>query len=303
MQIRKVLVPIDFSPSSKVALNHGIAFARSFRSELTLLHVIDSTALAYTFPSETTRFESKRAQQVRTILQALAPADLPDHVQVQVVVTSGNIEDQILSTIYEQETDLLVMGTRGRGLVSRLLIGSVTESMLRKVKVPMLTVCGNAPVPSFDRILFATDLSEESKREARFAIELAQMKNARLIALHAVDEGNLRYAGFPIEEDTGRNLLDEARGKLDEFEALAACQRVKTETIVARGPAAEAILKTAETNSVDLIMMTVGKKGLLERTLLGSTAEHVVREAHIPVLSIPTHRIHRTQEIPDTRAA
>jgi nucleotide-binding universal stress UspA family protein len=84
-----------------------------------------------------------------------------------------------------------------------------------------------------------------------------------------------------------RQLLDSARDRLKTLEAEASERKIKIEVSMVEGNPADAILKAAEQDCADLIVMTVSKKGLIERALLGSTAERVIREAHLPVLSIP----------------
>jgi nucleotide-binding universal stress UspA family protein len=302
MQIEKVLVPMDFSPPSRLALNHGIAFARKFRARLTLLHVVESSsALTYTFPTETERIEKEHSEQAQRMLSTLVGPEDQDDLDLQTLVKTGDIEDEILSTIREKRTDLVVMGTHGRGLVGRSLIGSVTQKVLRKVEIPILTVCRVARFPAFDRILFATDLSESSKEGSRFVLELARMTNSNLIALHAVEVG--LNGGAEAAVYLGENRLEEARAKLDEFKVEAFQQEIKVETVLAEAPVADTILKAAEENSADLIVITVQKRGMLDRALLGSTAERVIREVHIPVLSIPVGAKAKPEQTEETSAA
>src|SRR5712671_34854 len=218
MQPKEVLVPTDFSPPSRLALNHGIAFARKFRARLTLLHVVESataTMLTYTFPTDVAKIEKEPFEQARRMLSTLVAPEDQDDLDLHTLVKSGDVEDEILSTIREEGADLIVMGTHGRGLIGRALIGSLTQKMLRKVDVPILTVCRVARFPAFDRILFATDLSEPSKEVSRFALDLARMTDSNLIALHAVEvgvDGGAEAAVYLGERD-----LEEARLKMDEF--------------------------------------------------------------------------------------
>jgi nucleotide-binding universal stress UspA family protein len=302
MQIKKVLVPTDFSPPSRLALNYGVAFARKFRAKLTLLHIVEpSTALTYTFTTETERIEKEHFEQARRMLPALIAPEDQDDLDLRTLVKSSDVEEQILSTIREEGVDLVVMGTHGRGLVGRWLIGSVTQRMLQKVEIPILTVCHVARFPAFDRILFATNLSEPSKEGSRFALELAQMTDSNLTALHAVDvgvEGGAEAAVYL----SGRRL-EEARAKMDEFKAEASRQKLKVETVLAEGAAADAILKTAEEHSADFIVITIEKGGLMERTLVSSTAERVIREADIPVLAIPVGAKAKPEQTEEPHAA
>jgi nucleotide-binding universal stress UspA family protein len=82
-------------------------------------------------------------------------------------------------------------------------------------------------------------------------------------------------------------LLEEARDRLNHIAAAASTEKIKVDTVLVEGNPVEAIFKAAEDNCADLIVITVERKGRLERALLGATAERVIREAHLPVLAIP----------------
>src|SRR5579871_5152808 len=158
MQIKRVLVPVDFSPPSTLAVNHGVALARKFHAKLTLLHVVESpSALTYTFPTEAERIEAQRKEQAEKMLPAMVGPEDQDDLDVVFIVRSGDVEDVIQVVATEDHSDVVVMGTHGRGLFGRLFIGSVTQALLRRLGLPVLTVCRVSRPLEFKRILFATD--------------------------------------------------------------------------------------------------------------------------------------------------
>lgn len=289
MQVTKVLVPVDFSPPSRLAVNHGTAFARKFHAKLILLNVTEiSAGVAYTFPIESTAFEKEHREQALRMLPALVSPEDQDDLDLQILVKTGHIADVISSTIREERADIVVMGTHGRGLAGRAFIGSVTQHMLRRVPVPILTVCRVARPLEFARILFATDLSGACTEGFHSALEMARLAHSKLTVLHSVDAGRLMHAGAEMAVGIDRRqLLESARVRLDELAAKAPAGDTEIDTVLVEGNATEAILRVAEDTCADLIVVTVEKKGLLERALLGSTAERIIREAHLPVLSIP----------------
>jgi nucleotide-binding universal stress UspA family protein len=199
---------------------------------------------------------------------------------------SGEVKDEIFRTIADQHADVVVMGTHGRGLFGRWLIGSVTEAMLRKVSIPILTVCRSMQPLSFNRILFATDLSESSKRKFGFVLDLARTLRSDVTLVHVLEPVSVTYGG-EMAEYVNRHNAKEAGAELDRLIPELTPEDIRIDASVVDGSAAEEILKAAELNSADLIMITVQPKGIVERALLGTTAERVIREADIPVLSIP----------------
>jgi nucleotide-binding universal stress UspA family protein len=288
MDIKTILVPLDFSPPSRLALNQAIAFARRFHARLLLLHVMEAPpAAAYTYPADYAKIETQHRDQAWRMLSALVAPEDEDDLDLQIIIKAGKIEEEIASTIREAKVDAVVMGTHGRGLFGRAFIGSVTQHMLRSVLVPILTVCRVTGPLTFGRILYATDLSEASDQGFRSVLELADMTGSAVAILHAVHQPSLVYMEPGLAAIDTRQLRDNAQERLKTLEAEASERKIKIEVSMVEGNPADAILKAAEQDCADLLVMTVSKKGLIERALLGSTAERVIREAHLPVLSIP----------------
>jgi nucleotide-binding universal stress UspA family protein len=292
MEIKKVLVPVDFSPPSTQAINHAISLARKFHAKLFLLHVIEpSSALLVAFPNEGKKLERQRHEQAERMLSALVASEDQDNLDLEIIVKSGEIEREISSAIREAEADLVVMGTHGRRLLGRWLIGSVAQHMLRKMSVPVLTVCHVSRLLSFKRILFATDLSETSTEGFRFALDLASMTGSDLIVAHVIDKRPQVTYETPevaaVFDEEQKRSLEATRATFTELESEGKRLNVRIEVVLSEGVAAEALPRIADENMVDLMVIPVRKMGRLERALLGSTAEPVIREAHVPVLSIP----------------
>lgn len=103
--------------------------------------------------------------------------------------------------------------------------------------------------------------------------------------LHAIDYVGLNYGVLEADFTLRNQLQDMAKSRLTEMAAAAEHEGVDVETKVASGGAAQSILAAAK--EADLILLSIERRGRLEKALLGSTAEHVIREAHVPVLSIP----------------
>jgi nucleotide-binding universal stress UspA family protein len=184
------------------------------------------------------------------------------------------------------------MGTHHHGLIRRLLGGSVAQDMLRKMPVPLLTLSSNALPRSLTRILLATDLTESYYEGFRFALDMARTLGARLIVQYSIEPIPMAYGGtMPLIDDPTdrKHLMAEARLKLSELESEGARQQVLVVSEVTEGAAHEKILASAEETGCGLIILTIHDKGALERALLGSTAERVVRDARVPVLSFPVN--------------
>jgi nucleotide-binding universal stress UspA family protein len=282
IHIKSIMVPVDFSDTSKKALNYGLSLALQFNARLVLAHI--------------TPFTTRGAEEVQ--LRDLIPIDCRDALDFEIVVKSGEVRNEILEIVNEQEIDLVVMGTHGRPYFERLLLGSVTERMLRQLHIPVLTVSHLDPdkeivkpgtVP-FEQILYATDLAEGSEAGLELSVRLARGLDARLTVAHVIQPFDAVFRGMESAAYLPE-VVAEARAqvgeKLARSIARASDGSVPITTAVVEGIPYEAISRVAADVKADLIVINLQGKGMLERALLGSTAERVIRTAAVPVLSLP----------------
>jgi nucleotide-binding universal stress UspA family protein len=287
MKVGNILVPVDFSPPSLLAVKHGVSLARAFRSKLTLLHVVESIPPAQAFSEIRVDVDELNREQAARMLTALVGSEDQDDLDLRVVIRVGDIKDEIADAVRRKGADMLVMGTHGRGLFGRWIIGSITEGILRNVGIPVLTVCRAAKPLAFERILFATDLSEYAKEAFDFALELAGRMHSEIFILHVLDQTRLAYGTPEVGGAFGEQEIEEAKAELAALAAEVSAAKVRGETSLVVGPVPDEILKAAEIADADIILIAVQKRRLIERALLGTTAERVIREARVPVLSIP----------------
>ena len=162
IRIQNILVPLDFSEASKRAVNYGLSLALEFEARLILAHIA---------PYDTAAYEKAKAN-----LLELIPRDCRERLTFEILVRSGDVHSELGGMVEDREIDLVVMGTRGRSYFERMLLGSVTERMLRKLHVPVLTVSHldpekeiHTPGPvTVRRILYATDLADGSEEGLDF---------------------------------------------------------------------------------------------------------------------------------------
>ena len=150
-----------------------------------------------------------------------------------------------------------------------------------------MTVCHAASPKAFKRILFATDLSESSDRAFTFTLDMAKTFQAQVLAIHALGGPVLTSRELDVPVEAEKLTLEEMRRRLQSLVTEGSRQGIEVQTLTADGPAAPAILKAAVENDSDLIVLAIESKGIIERTLLGTTAEQVVRDGRVPVLSVP----------------
>jgi nucleotide-binding universal stress UspA family protein len=143
IELKRILVPTDFSKHSLNAMKYAAAFADKFKAELYLLHVVQDLTLflpdaisgtpPYVPPPE------QMMSAVRDSLDRLAKEQL-DKLTVHRFVREGSPFFEIISCAKENNVDLIIMGTHGRGMLAHMLMGSVAEKVVRKAPCPVLTV-------------------------------------------------------------------------------------------------------------------------------------------------------------------
>jgi nucleotide-binding universal stress UspA family protein len=142
--LKNVLVATDFSESSDHALTYGRDLARTSGARLHLLHIAENlmaTSVAEYYPAGFPEMQLEVEAAARTRLEALVTAE--DRAQLKAVAlvrTSAAPAAAIVEYAKEASIDLIVIGTHGRGMVSRLLMGSVAERVVRMAPCPVLTV-------------------------------------------------------------------------------------------------------------------------------------------------------------------
>jgi len=295
ISFKKILVPVDFSEPSKKAVTYGLSLAEQFDAKLIIAHIVpESTSLMYAFPTEFTEVEKEQHAKAKQVINNLVPADRAVGLNLQTIVKIGNVEAELLGIVKDEAIDLVVLGTHGRRRLGRWFIGSVTEHMLRKVPVPVLTVSHleeeghDIGFVSLKRILYTNDLSESSITGFQHAIEIARAGGATLTVMHAIDdEDRLLWGPAWMAHLDRAKLVEQIRNRLDELVEQAKPSEIQIVTLVVEGKPFKKILEVAENYGTDLIVLNLQSKSVLERALLGSTAERVVRLASVPVLSVP----------------
>lgn len=296
VEIRHILCPIDFSETSRHALEHAVAIAKWYESHISALHVVQPaflyppTILFAEFQESPVSTEAERRsleEQLRTWLEPATRAGL----KTDVLFDKGHPAPRILDRAASLHADLIVMGTHGLSGFDRLVLGSVAEKVLRNASCPVLTVppaaVTAAKVP-YTQLLCPVDFSASSLEALRFAFSVAEESDAHLTILHVFDwppDDDLLVEQFKTPE-LHRLLEEKALGRLEALVTDDVRVWCKPATKVSYGKPYGQILEVAESEGTDLIVIGVRGRNPLDLALFGSTANHVVRRASCPVLTL-----------------
>jgi nucleotide-binding universal stress UspA family protein len=188
-----VLVATDFSPVSEKALQHALMIASQYRSKLYLMNVvkdIDFVANGSGLVVSTSELAWKRLEDLQQKLISSGAVFGLDH---EVIVSEGEVWEEIERIVREKQIDLIVVGTHGRGGVAKLVRGSVAEQIFRRAVCPVLTVGTQCPTnPELNSVrhhrplLFPTDFSAESLAALPHAVSVANEHDISLILLNQI---------------------------------------------------------------------------------------------------------------------
>ena len=302
IEIRRILCPVDFSDCSRRAVDHAMAIARWYGGNVTALHVfpLPPVAAAPTGPIllEPVLLTAEMREQLLADARRLLKTESAPGVATDAVLREGTAAAEILEQARSMGADLVVMGTHGRSGVDRLLLGSVTEKVLRKASCPVLTVPHGAPdaVPAapvlYKRIVCPVDFSESSMRALNYARSLAREADAQLTVLHVSSPELEIPFDYPVG-DTSLSLAEfqkrreqEAQRRLEAAISAEDAAYSKPDHLLTRGKPWREILRVAAERAADLIVMGVQGRGAADLMFFGSTTQHVVRQATCPVLTL-----------------
>jgi nucleotide-binding universal stress UspA family protein len=292
---KHILCPIDFSDASKHALQHSVAVASWFKARVTGLHVtrqefVFEPPILFAERGGLKALPADRDQlfvRLNDFMQPAVGARVPWNARIE----EGVPGERVLDCARSLPADLIVMGTHGRSGFEHLVLGSVTEKVLRNAGCPVMTVPPRAATASrlpFKRLLCAVDFSDASIEGLHVALSLAEEADADLTVMNVIDSPDDET--FLVEAfesaDMQKQLEAQAAGRLDALVPDEAAVWCRPSTKVVVGAPHREIVTVANDLMADLIVVGVHGRNVVDLALFGSTTNQVVRRASCPVLTI-----------------
>jgi nucleotide-binding universal stress UspA family protein len=297
LTIERILFPTDFSEGAERALDAAIALAGDFDAELHLLHAVvlhadDPNDPAHHFPD---------AEEIRNRLEQTAEDRMASGLEAR---SAGNLRVRrhqrrgisvapvILEQAGEIDADLIVMSTHGRRGIESILLGSVTEEVVRMAECPVLTIRSDrqdSTYPGSVPLLVPVDFSEHSRGALMLARELAARYGSGVQVLHVFERPvhpDIYLGGMPLDSPDFHTVETSLREALATFVGETAGPDVPCTLHVVDGRAVSSILEFAERNDTGLIVIATHGLTGLAHVLLGSVSEKIVRRAECPVLTV-----------------
>jgi universal stress protein E len=270
--LQKILVPVDFNESSNKAMDAAMLLAKTFHSQITLLHVISVGNI----PKES---EGILEQYSRENLQTLASRIREDGIEVaDTIIRKGVPFENIILVAQTMDFNVIVAGAGNKKEDEIFRLGTTVEKLIRKNQVP-LWVVKNEPLRPIKKILCPVDFSDASKRAMGNAVTLAKNFQARLTVLNVFTPINIVSPRFNINNDAeNRQLRKKQQKDYHDFIKGFDLGSIQHEVTTLDGEPHREILKTIQNGDFNLLLMgTSGRTGL-SRILMGSVTEKVIRE-------------------------
>lgn len=287
LSLDRILVATDFEGPSNIAFEYAKALAKRFSSRLVLAHVVDlsvatqSESAVVGFPiDDLRRFGTENMERTLTELESSGFRATGQTVEAH------NTAAAIIGLSQQVKADMIVMGTHARHGLSRAILGSCAEGVIRHAACPVLTVGPYAKRPpegpfSFSNIVFATDLRHDTAEKAAVALTLGEDSSAKIHLCYALEK-----PGDNISRTLEAQLKYE--NALRKLVPQGAYEHCDTDCVVEHGDAAPHILEIAGRADADLIVMGARRSTNWLATLSEGIVGHVLAKANCPVLTLCT---------------
>jgi len=295
---KNLLIATDGSTCSEKAVRVGLELASRLGAKVELVNVLEygQEPADAEPPTRLTLLHNIDRHHGKLALEQASQQAQSLGVPFKTLQPSGFPERVILEKA--QDFELIVLGTHGCSGLQRWMMGSVAEAVMVRSPKPVLVVHESftpkePEAHRYKRILIATDGSDCSEKATRYGLELAQTLKAEVTFLYVVSEVSRPMgSALPLAEALGlieENLQTQAKAVLGHAQEQAKDIGVSAQTKLAQGRPRDCILEEAGTYDL-LVMGTHGRTGL-DRLMLGSVTEGVVRRSKTPVLVVPRREL------------
>jgi nucleotide-binding universal stress UspA family protein len=291
--IESILCPVDFSEFSVNAYEYAQSLAWHYKANLFLQHVLYSLKPFEFWNVSSDAYEEicrKRRADVEQRLQEFVKRHTRTQIRPQCIAQDGSVTDLILSLAEAQAVSLIVMGTHGLRGIDRLMLGSVTERVLRRARCPVLVVrrpahhvassVHDAEPVHLRKMLLCADFSDHAQRASKYALSMAKEYGAELTLLHVLED-------IPRSTDF-QSATEKLVKQLEDFIAPKAREECIVKMMVRIGKPYQQIIQLALEAQSDLVIMGVRGRGALDTALFGSTTYRVIQLGPCPVLAVHT---------------
>jgi len=274
----QVLVPIDFSEQSLIALDHSHNLAKFYNAELTLLYVIEKRSAFIPFLKKHTHETNEK--EIGDRLKELAATVSKKHnINTNTIITVGRDSDEILKIANEIDAKLTIMGSSGAAKnLRKKFTGDKLIRVVREAKCPVITVKGKNVRDGCKNIVMPIDLTKESREKVKNAIELGKLYGATInviSVLYTIDKYAINRLTKQVD-DVKKTIM--AAGVNCTTEIISVVKAIE--------PMENVVIRYANKIEADLLLIMTQQEGEMKPLFIGSTAQNIIDNSDVPVMSI-----------------
>lgn len=276
--MRQILFPTDFSPTADNAFVYALHLAQQLKAEIILFHAFNyTTAQALFAPADVleevnaVRHDTAYAQFQTYEKMAQEDPNMP--IRLHPVVRQGFAADVILELCEEYQPYLVVMGTKGSSNFAHDILGSVTTTVLKSARFPVMGIPEHARFQGIHTIAYATDLQEKNLRDLYQLTQIARALEARAFAVH------IATALPPGDAETHLREMEDRFSPGMEFDTVSL-------RVVAASSAAKGLDAFIEQENIDLLAIHPHQRTFFDELFRPSLTQQMALHARIPVLAL-----------------
>ena len=276
--VHRILIPVDFSPAAKCAIDYGAFLANGFRADVLLLHAVEGINR---YPRDW--FDGDTSGGGKEFIQSKVTEKLGDiaesitkkyGIYVQSLLTTGRPSSKIAEAVVERDIDLIVMGAHGLSGFEEFFMGSTAHKVVNMSPCPVITVPENFNSAEIKTVVLPIDDTKHSRQKVSNAIPIAAKCNSVVHILglmHSSDKSDIAKFNIKI------NTVEEAAKK--------AGLKYITKVIKAGNIAMET-MKYAQDVKADMLAIMTDHESNMTGMFMGAFARQIVNHSNVPVLSI-----------------
>ncbi len=277
IQNNSILIPVDFSKQSLIALEQSYNFANYTRSKVILLHVIKESAPLWGLMNFKEKDDFK--YKIEKKLQDLSiEVKNKTSCEVKIVVEFGKVVDKILDVARKLNVGYIFMGTSGSPDIRKKIIGSNALRIIKEAKRPVITIKGKFHRNGCKNIILPIDTTKQTLQKISIAIQFASLFNSNISVVSVINNKN-------------KDVINKAEEKLMEVENTIKNYGInashKLEIVDGdKSKIAKGIINTSHKLQGDLIIIMTQQEGDIISFFIGSLAKELIHFSDIPIMSI-----------------
>jgi len=287
--VSQVLIPIDFSEHSLIALEQAHSLAKLYNAEITLLHVIEKGNIFNGFLKKDTDDEGQKKEAIQKLKELGANITGKYGINTNTLVSKGKVHDKIVEAADEVNAKLIIMGILQPGKDTKAkYISTTVRKVVRGSTCPVLTIKGKQIREGCKNIVIPIDLTKESREKVEYAIELAKLTGATIHTISTL---------YTVDEDAAKRLVKHVKQVKKTIKAAGVNCTIEIISLVRGNETIEsAIINYAHAMQADLLMIMSQSASEAKPFFVVSTAENIINDSDVPVMSIlPEPRAVTTQ--------